>query len=336
MRELSDIVDTVDHILDDPQRPYYIIVDRLDENWVDDSLRYLLIRALIETVRDFTPVANLKIVVAIRYDLLERVFHRTRDSGFQQEKYRSQFLDLSWTSQQLTEIVDKRLPQLVSFRYGKLAITHKEVLPRLKGSRNKTAIEYMIDRTLMRPRDIIVFFNLCIAQAIGKDRITMQNLKAAEGLYSRDRLDSLQYEWYTDYPNLARFAEAILSRMPHRFTVDDLDAGRLQDVALEAVIENLNRDDPVVSASYSLVDERISVPEFKLFIANVFYSVGLLGLKRLTSESFNYVGTGMRSISKTEITKRSHAEIHPCFWRALGIADAHHDLEGRRPAKTDI
>ncbi|MGA8841293.1 MAG: hypothetical protein WB491_12455, partial [Candidatus Aquilonibacter sp.] len=55
MRRLTDMIDVLKHCFDEKQR-YYIVIDRLDEYWVDDSIRYQLIRALIETIRDFARV----------------------------------------------------------------------------------------------------------------------------------------------------------------------------------------------------------------------------------------------------------------------------------------
>ena len=34
-------------ILDDEKQKYYLTIDRLDENWINDDLRYRLIRALL-------------------------------------------------------------------------------------------------------------------------------------------------------------------------------------------------------------------------------------------------------------------------------------------------
>jgi len=53
VRQLSDILDLLDDILADSQKRYFITIDRLDENWIEETLRYRLIRALIETVKDF-------------------------------------------------------------------------------------------------------------------------------------------------------------------------------------------------------------------------------------------------------------------------------------------
>ena len=41
-------------------RPYFIVIDELDEAWADDSIRYNLIHALIETIRDFQKVRHVK------------------------------------------------------------------------------------------------------------------------------------------------------------------------------------------------------------------------------------------------------------------------------------
>lgn len=83
-------------IFTDPQKRTYILIDRLDEDWVEDKLRYKLIRALIETVRKFRTIKTVKVVVTLRTDLMERVLEYTRSSGFQREKYDSLFLRVAW------------------------------------------------------------------------------------------------------------------------------------------------------------------------------------------------------------------------------------------------
>jgi hypothetical protein len=95
MKVLTDVLKFLaEDVFDDEQCPVYVCIDRLDDNWVDDRFRYLLIRSLIETIRDFLQVKNVKVVACFRTDLLERVFRETRDSGFQEEKYRSLYLNM--------------------------------------------------------------------------------------------------------------------------------------------------------------------------------------------------------------------------------------------------
>jgi hypothetical protein len=158
IQELSYVLELLDSILEDPEKRYYIVIDRLDENWIEEDLRYLLIRALIETVRDFCKVRHAKIIIALRYDLIDRVIRLSRGPGFQEEKYESLYLDLSWTGEQLTQLLDKRIDRMVRHTYTSQLVTHRDLLPKTIGK--QPAIDYILDRTLMRPRDMIPFLGI--------------------------------------------------------------------------------------------------------------------------------------------------------------------------------
>jgi hypothetical protein len=88
-------------IFNNPSDRYYIVIDRLDEDWVDDRIRFKLIKALMEALRTFRQIHSAKIIVALRTDLHYRVLKETVHAGFQQEKYSSLYLQLRWTRQQL-------------------------------------------------------------------------------------------------------------------------------------------------------------------------------------------------------------------------------------------
>ena len=168
IRQLSDIIHLIDKVLSDPQKSYFIVIDRLDENWIEDRLRYRLIRALIETVKDFRKIRYAKIVVALRLDLIERVFKLTRDTGFQEEKYESLYLPIEWNKSFLVDILDSRINYLIRQRYTQQKVTHRDVLP--SKIDKKTPFEYMVERSMMRPRDIIM--NCCINEASDQFRIS--------------------------------------------------------------------------------------------------------------------------------------------------------------------
>ena len=119
IRQLSEIIDLTDRALSDPQKRYFIVIDGLDENWIEDRLRYRLIRALIETVKDFRRIRHAKIVVALRLDLIEKVYKLTRDSGFQEEKYESFYLPIVWTGSDLAKMLDFRISHLIKRRFTK-------------------------------------------------------------------------------------------------------------------------------------------------------------------------------------------------------------------------
>ena len=318
IRQLSDMIELIDEVLEDPKRCYYVVIDRLDEDWVEDGLRYLLIRALIETVRDFAKVKHAKIIIALRYDLLDRVIRMTRDAGFQEEKYESLYLPIEWTRDQLVELLDLRIGALVRERYTTKAVTHDGLLP-AKVSK-QASIDYILQRTLMRPRDVILFFNLCISQAINNPSITTQMVRQAEGEYSRLRLRSLAEEWYSDYPTLLSFVDLLKGRMSC-FPLDSISDEDCLNLCVKLHEQKVEPKDDLSRAALSLVDAGLSCNDFRRVVMVAFYKVSLVGLKLEHYESVSWSIGGRRSVSAAEIQPETRVAIHPCFWRTLGVRE---------------
>jgi hypothetical protein len=315
IQELTYVLELLDSILDDPQKRYYILIDRLDENWVEEELRYLLIRALIETVRDFRRVRQAKIIVALRYDLLDRVLRLSRGAGFQEEKYESLYVDLCWTKEQLTKLLDKRIDKLVRQQYSSSPVTHADVLPKLV---NKTpTIDYMLARTLMRPRDVIMFFNACIKQAPGNPQITPQMLKEAEGEYSRQRLRSLADEWSADFPYLMSILDVLKGR-PSQFPIEAISDDDCVELAIR-LMDQCIVDEELHSAINQVERNPPSTGCLRRCVVALLYRVGVVGLKLERFECVEWSTSGRRSVSISEIAPGVKLSIHPCFWRSLGI-----------------
>jgi hypothetical protein len=314
IRQLSDILDLIKDVLMDDQKRYFIVLDRLDENWVEDRIRFRLIRALIETTKDFTKIKHAKIIAAIRLDLLERVFRLTRDSGFQEEKYESLYLPLTWTRADLVQVLDARINHLIQSRYTTQSVSYRDILP--KHIDDTPPIDYILERTMMRPRDVIIFFNYCIQKAAEKPQLTAQIIREAEGEYSRDRLRSLADEWSGDYPNLIVFSRLLASK-PKRFILTDLIDQDCADFALAFLTKEKCETDDFSSAAEHFVDEQIDATEFRKIVIYAFYRVGLVGLKVGRSETFVWTTIGKRSITRTEIPDNCGVQIHAMFWRVL-------------------
>jgi len=318
IRQLSDMIELIDEVLEDPKRRYYIVIDRLDEDWVEDGLRYLLIRALIETVRDFVKVKHAKIVIALRYDLLDRVVRLTRDAGFQEEKYESLYLPIEWTRDQLMNLLDLRVDALVRQRYTNRVVTHCDLLPAKIDK--QPSIDYLLKRTLMRPRDLILFFNLCIAQAADNPSITAPMVRLAEGEYSRLRLRSLADEWQSDYPMLLSFVDLLKGR-PSIFALEAITEEDCLNLCVRLHERGALGTDDLSGAALKLIDAKMRYEDFIRTVAAAFYKVSLVGLKLEHYESVSWSVSGRRSVSAAEIQPGTRVAIHPCFWRTLGVRD---------------
>ena len=235
---------------------------------------------------------------------------------FQEEKYEPLYLNLKWTKERLIDILDKRVDYLVKQRYTKQRVTYKDILPRKIAG--VPAVNYIITRTLMRPRDIILFINYCIALAANKSAITLHMVIQAEGEYSRTRLRSLAEEWYADYPNLMKFTELLKGRIPS-FALEDFGEKEIADFALEVAVNNSCQSDDLFKAAQLLADDLIKTSDFMKIIAQIFYRVGLLGLKVERYEPILWSTEGRPNVSSAQIQPSTKATVHPCFWRILGI-----------------
>jgi hypothetical protein len=314
IRVLSEIIGLLDSdILDDRQKRYYITIDRLDENWVHDDLRYQLIRALLETVRDFNNnISNLKVIMAIREDLMDRVFRFTRSPGYQEEKYKSMYLPLTWEDGELEELLDRRVDQLVKEQYTTQMVRLQDVLP--AKVQKKNSVKYLLERTMQVPRDAIMLFNECLNAAVGRARITSDMVFEAETRYSENRLRALADEWSSDYPNLIEWI-LFLKGFPRSFRLLEV-TDRIAYCMLQFLCSEVPHDH-----IYSLTLEKFNTEDIEGFVQEMFkilFRVGAVGVRqsRGTGISWSYQRTKLLG---SLIDDQALVYLHPAFHSVLGI-----------------
>ena len=79
-----------------------------------------------------------------------------------------------------------------------------DLLPHTNNTRG-CAFDYILDRTLMRPRDTISFINECLSLSSGQGRLTWNDITKAEKSYSEKRLLALRDEWKPTYQTFRAF-----------------------------------------------------------------------------------------------------------------------------------
>ncbi len=318
IKALADVIRLLsEDIFIDPQKAYYITIDGLDELWVEDSLRYKLIRALIETIRSFQKIRYVKVIVAIRFDLLNRVIDATRDAGFQEEKYASLYLKLRWSRDQIEDLLDRRIHKLVREQYTTRQVKLKELFPREIGK--TTFLDFMLERTFYRPRDAILFVNSCLEHAENRNMVTSQMVSEAESEYSSKRLSALQEEWGATYPNLTRYSK-LLQQMPSRFKLSAITEKAVQDIFYEDFCNDLDTDDKVFkAASEHILNAKGTLHGFLLTVFDVFYTVGLVGIKPDATSGTFWSFHNNEGPATGAIKPNSMVHIHPTFWRTLGV-----------------
>ena len=316
MRELTMVMDLLGEELPrDKQRKYFITIDKLDENWINDMLRFKLLRALMETIRDYNVrIYKLKIVCAIREDLLDRIFRFTRSVGDQQDKYRSLYLQLHWKPSELKHVIENRINRLIQHQYAKrYSVRISDVMP--KKVREKDTLKFVIERTLYTPRDVIMFFNECIKQAEDRAKINQKHVLTAEGIYSESRLRALSDEWSADYTTLGE-AAFILKQMDRSFKVRDLDKSDFGERLLNYLIRafQTKKKDYI----YKLIEEKMDFDEIVPELLRIFFQVGIVGVKREAYLETYWSHEG-KKLPASDINEEASIHIHPAFFRILGV-----------------
>ncbi len=318
VRDLHEVIPLLDKVLGDRQKQYYVLVDGLDENWVEDRLRYRLIMALILTARDLIKVKNAKIILAVRRDLIDRVFRLTRNSGFQEEKYQSLYLPLSWTRTSILEVLDKRVRYLVAHRYKKTPVSYRDLLPSTVNSLDLGDYIYGLAR---RPRDVIALFNYCILAGVDQPRINLAQLAIAEGEYSRSRVRALADEWSADYPSIMEFAR-VLNRRPSSFKLSAVTDHDLEELCLEIVANDPAGSDQICEWAKGVVEPVVPARSFKYTLFHIFYKVGLVGLKLTAQDTASWADELGQAVSSSQITEDTGVVVNPAYARALGVAES--------------
>jgi hypothetical protein len=201
LARLNKMLNVLDEdILDTPQQSLYVVIDDLDREWVDERLANELIRCLFSTVLHLKRVRYLKVLVALRTNIFHELDFGAR--GGQEEKFRSLVLQMRWSKRDLEEMIDERV-RYVSKQNDSNLTSVCDLLPCSDDVRGYP-FDYILDRTLMRPRDTISFVNECLSLHSGQGYLTWDDIISAEKSYSEKRLLALRDEWKPTYPDVQK------------------------------------------------------------------------------------------------------------------------------------
>lgn len=298
----------------------YLIIDKLDESWVDTSIRFRLIRALLQSIKSFRGIPTLKILIALRSDILERALRETNDVTFQREKFEDYFVRLRWTKNDLKSLIDKRVSLLFKRQYTKDGVTFEDIFADRVGKR--PTFEYMIDRTLLRPRDIIAFVNECIDHSDGTEKISMKAIKSSELIYSTKRRDALVQEWRSVFFNIRLALDYICSKRKRHMEADDiLDDPKLDDLAFKIIENEDDKSDPLYISAMDYLNNSSMKEEFVRTLITSLYRIGAIGVRSKDDPSHTYAYMNNPIVENSLIFGDTKVRIHPMLYGAYRLND---------------
>ncbi|MBA7619156.1 hypothetical protein ES703_26492 [subsurface metagenome] len=305
-------------ILTDLRKPIFVVIDDLDRFWIEEPLVYDLIRALMLEIYDWADVKNVKIVYVLRDNILEKIESEFTTRSYQREKIDDQRIRLRWNNIELTNLIERRLAAISERE--KYKYTHlNELLPSKTGGQ-VSGKEYIFNRSLDRPRDIIDFFNKAAAESTLQTSISWKNLFAAEEAYSLGRLRSLFDEWEANCPGIDLLVNILRGGPPHFpltwFSEDDIERifsnPKLPE---EGWLSKCYRE---FTFTYTK-NKTAAISTCRKELLKILYEIGLVGVKTSTSGSYRYAHKMQPILSDSDFENDLEIAVHPAYHKTLGL-----------------
>lgn len=306
-------------ILDSSQHFTWIVIDDLDRDWVDGAIVNDLIMCLFGAVVEMKKVRNLKILVALRTNMFTALDFSTRKGG-QEEKFRALTTRLRWVPGDIRGMLDERV-RVAGERAGQPDLTTvAEILP-ARNARRGDAFDFILPRTMMRPRDALSFLNIAHELAAGKPKLSWENLNEAEPEYSRNRLLALRDEWKRSYPGLEEVFSAFAGAPPVMSPENLIKC--LDEVAMLLASPTFAGRDWLMDVTQSMWQgsnqEPSGLSTYRELI-EILFNIGFIGFRMASLRA-------VFSQEQPEFLNQHHAfssiaafVVHPAFWATLGIA----------------
>lgn len=305
-------------ILESPQHKTFLVIDDLDKEWVDEALSNLLIRCLFQAVMDMQPVKHLKIVVALRTNIFQQLNFGEQSQGGQEEKFRGLRLFIRWTKNDLTSLLETRAEAACQLYNIEPPKTLTELLPPADQVHGDS-LSYILSRTLMRPRDAILYLNDCAREATGKDTICWDDILQAEKRYSEERLLALRDEWKDPYFDIDKVF-ACFRRHSWRLNRNELTT-ILDDIALllgDQQFRGANWLTPLCEQLWAAGGCQQTWQELYGPLISLLYNISLLGIAQAPNKPaiYSYMDPNLAQ-QATEIQDTTIFEVHPAFRQGL-------------------
>lgn len=311
-QDIHEIINILhEELFVDIQQKHFIIIDDLDKEWIATSIRYDLIGAMIEVIKEFQIFKGVKIVISLRDNLYQLLFTGAKHKGGQREKFKPLYADLIWSPLELKELVNRRLSLVTNN-----SLDIKNAFDRVYKN-GTSGFEYMLERTFYRPRDVISFINHAIENANNKAYLSLDILKRAEVDYSIERLQAIEDEWGENYGDISRLSKFLYSKH---------NGFKLRNIREDDFDTTLLEENPTVVFKGELSaivvkwqNNNIKFITFLKEVLYIFYSAGVLGIKKGPTHPVQFFYETNSILTINDITTDCKIYVHKAFYSALKI-----------------
>jgi hypothetical protein len=295
----------------DTKQKHFIVIDDLDKEWIPTSMRYELIGAMIEVIKEFQVLKGVKVVISLRDNLYQLVFSGAKHKGGQREKFKPLYADLTWDAVELKELLNRRLYLVTDH-----TLDIRNAFDRVYKN-GTSGFEYMLERTFFRPRDVISFINHAIENANNKAYFSLDILKRAEVDYSIERLQAIEDEWGENYGDISRLTKFLYGKYNgfklRNIREDDFDTTYFEEKPEEAFKGEL------ASVVLKWQNSNVKFITFLKEVIYILYSAGILGIKKGPTFAVQFFYDNQSLLTVNDITNDAKFYVHKAFYSSLKI-----------------
>ena len=250
-----------------PYQAHLMLVDQIEKVWSNDARSDSMVTGLLLASKDIAAkFTGLRCVVLLRTDIYDMLLFQDRD------KFRGDEFQIDWNKSDLLDLALIRARVSLGISLTSEELWGKVFPPSIDGTPIQ---QYLVDRTLMRPREMIQLCNACrdAAEKNGNNKIEESDVIEAVAQYSNWKLQDLVSEYRVNYPFLA---DLFVLFQNSSYLLSRKELGR----RLEVLADSLAVRYPEMRSVFNLDD-----------MIDILWSIGFLGVVRDGINEYSYSAT---------------------------------------------
>ena len=232
LEEIKDLLDSLKKIL--KKTRIKIFVDELDKGWDNSEDAKYFLAGLFQAAQKLNLISqNLCVYISIRQELFDNIPQIYEDA----QKIREDVEVIRWGKNELVELISLRIAHCFPELQKQSALKRwNSIFASYLSVKDESSVDYIIDRTQFRPRELLQFCKLCIEFFSKGKRIEEATIFAAEEVFSEQKIKDLASEYRFKYPHLLDLFEVFRGRKSH------LEKQELEYLLLATVCGELDVD----------------------------------------------------------------------------------------------
>lgn len=294
-----------------------ILIDELDKGWDASEDAKAFVGGLFQACMSINEITErLTVYMSLRQEIYDDIPALFDDA----QKYRDVMEIVEWDESTLLSMISKRIQFGLSDKFESAEKAWNSVFSEIIQYRGAKSFNYMVDRTLYRPREMILFCSECIEhiQKYGdKDQyghnfpINYDVISNAEVSYSDKRIKDVAAEYKFQYPGLLSLFDVF------RGKTYSLEYEELWEICAEISQAKLRLADEAKIWTSGQDPDYIIHALWRIGFIKA-YSVG--GLKAVRRRGSSYIGS--YQVPHMNLQNITRFQIHPMFRAYLGLKES--------------